>query len=338
MTQTTLLCGNMTHMNRRALLKAGVIGIGSSTLAGCIGTGDDPSGDFPTEDIRWIVPYGPGGGFDTYSRGLAEFMPNHLPNDVDIIVENVEGAGGQTGAIEMWRSDPDGYTIGIWNVPGMITQQLVADTEYDLTEVSWIGRISTESYMMGVGADTPYESLDDLRNADEPVQFSQTAPGATGYLVDVVAAEVLDYEYHHVMGFEGSAAQVGGVLRGDAEAVTTIFQVIQPAVEDGEIRPIVVLAEEAPSFAADTPTVVDLGYDELTDLRLQNPVGGPPGIDDEVVEVLESAMISAANSDEMQEWAENNEVPIEPANSQETAQGVIDAVDLFDEYQDLLED
>ncbi len=51
--------------------------------------------DFPSKNIRWIVPYKPGGGFDTYSRAIARTMKKFLPKGVNVIVTNKPGAGGQ---------------------------------------------------------------------------------------------------------------------------------------------------------------------------------------------------------------------------------------------------
>src|SRR5665811_844975 len=47
--------------------------------------------DFPQEgkDIRWIVPFSPGGGFDTYARTVSRFLPKYLPNEPNVIVENI---------------------------------------------------------------------------------------------------------------------------------------------------------------------------------------------------------------------------------------------------------
>src|SRR5690554_3850182 len=55
------------------------------------GGGDSDEAWEPTSDIEWIVPYSPGGGYDTYSRGLAQVMVDEgiLPSGVNILVRNV---------------------------------------------------------------------------------------------------------------------------------------------------------------------------------------------------------------------------------------------------------
>lgn len=322
-----------TQLNRRKLLQLGGSAAALGMLAGCLG--DDASEEYPADDIRFIVPYGPGGGFDTYARGLGDHMPEHL--DAEINVDNVEGAGGRTGANEVYRADPDGYTIGLFNVPGMIATQLVEETEYNLNEVSWVGRIGAEPYMILVGSDTDYETVEDLQEADEPIRFAQTGAGATSWLVDVIATQAMEIERNHVMGYDGSQGMITAVLRGEAEAMSMVYQAVQPQVEDGELRPIVALADEPPDFAPDTPTAAEVGYDDLADLGLHYPIGGPPGVDENRIEILEEALLETADSDEMTEWGEEVSLPIEPLGSQETGELINNMGDLIEQYQDLLE-
>src|SRR5665811_2116451 len=112
---------------------SGPEGGGTTTTEGATqgGGASEPAEDFPTDDITWIIPYSPGGGFDTYSRGVARLLPKHLPGNVNVIPENIEGAGGRRGTATLYRADPDGHTIGIINVPGAIVTELLQDTEYN---------------------------------------------------------------------------------------------------------------------------------------------------------------------------------------------------------------
>lgn len=331
----------------------------ATTLAGCTGNGDgdadpgdgdadpgdgdsddngeDDSIDYPTDDIRWVIPYSTGGGFDTYSRGTAEFMPEYLPNDVDIRPENVPGAGGRTGANEIYRADPDGYTIGIFNVPGMVTTQLVQDTEYDLTEIEWIGRLGAEAYILSVGSHTDYRSLQDLQEADE-VSFAVTGAGGTSDLITAIGTDVMDINTSLVSGYEGSAEARTGVIRGDADARMTTYGNAQGHIEDGDMVGVIALDSEAPDFAPDAQVVTEEGYDELAGMGLQRPVGAPPDTPGEVIDILEDSLEQTVQSDEMQEWAEDQDRPLNWADAEETAQIIENTTVTFDDYRDILED
>lgn len=322
--------------DRRSFLKGTGTAILVSSLTGCVGGGGngDDGADFPTEDIRFVIPFSSGGGFDTYARALSEFMPEHLPNDVDVRPENVPGAGGRTGANEVYRAD-DAHTIGIFNIPGNITTQLVEDTEYDLTEITWIGRVADESYVLLVNPDTGYETLEDLQAADE-VSQSATDFSATSAVAAIISTDVMGINTDFVTGYDGSSEALTAVIRGDVDGRTTTWENARSLVGDGTLHPIISLTEEPPSWGEDIPTVVDEGYEEAA-IGLQRPIGAPPGIDDDQRKILADALEEAVKSDEMKEWSEESDRPLNYLSAEETDKLIQENIETFEKYSDLLE-
>ena len=101
--------------------------------------GDD-SGDYPSQNFRWVVPYSAGGGFDTYSRGFAEVMAeNQLPGGVEIGVENItpiaEGLSTAFGG--------DEYTLAMLPMPAASAQQVLFPdiAKWDVEEFTVLGSI-----------------------------------------------------------------------------------------------------------------------------------------------------------------------------------------------------
>ena len=96
----------------RTLLPLAVAGV---LLTACGGTEETTSGsaeqaaEYPTEEIRLLVPYTAGGPTDTVARLVAERMSADLGQQ--IVIENMGGAGGTLGAGRVAASDPDGYTV-----------------------------------------------------------------------------------------------------------------------------------------------------------------------------------------------------------------------------------
>src|SRR6186997_968777 len=99
---------------------------------------------FNGKTVTYIVSTGPGGGYDTYGRLVAEYMQKYLPGST-FIVKNVPGAGHLIGANTIYASKPDGLTIGTF-VTGLIYNQLIkADgVRFDLMKMSWIGKAASE--------------------------------------------------------------------------------------------------------------------------------------------------------------------------------------------------
>src|SRR5438270_8477550 len=101
-----------------------------------------------------LIPYAPGGGFDVYVRVIAPVMENYLPRKVNIVPTNVAGGGGSKGTVQLYRARPDGYSIGIFNIPGaFILQQQQGGAAYDLAKLAWIGAIGgSDHYAISVSA------------------------------------------------------------------------------------------------------------------------------------------------------------------------------------------
>src|SRR6266852_5835490 len=118
---------------------------------------------FPVKNIQFVIPYAPGGGFDVYPRVVAPVMEKYLPNKVNIVPINIAAGAGSRGVTQLYRSKPDGYTIGILNVPGMfILQQQQGSGAYDLNKFTWIGAMGEgERYFTNVGASSPVKNFAD---------------------------------------------------------------------------------------------------------------------------------------------------------------------------------
>ena len=83
---------------------------------------------FPTQQIRLLVPYGPGSGTDVVARSLAKLAGPELGQS--LIIENKPGANGTLGASQLINAKPDGYLLSIVPV-GIFRQQHVVQTNLD---------------------------------------------------------------------------------------------------------------------------------------------------------------------------------------------------------------
>ncbi|WP_332307238.1 hypothetical protein [Pseudorhodobacter aquimaris] len=100
--------------------------------------------DFPTRDIRLIVPWPAGGGADAILRKISNIAEQDLPKS--IYVENIAGAVTATGLIQMSNARPDGHTVAVMTYDSTITLPrggLVPG--YSLDNMKLIARITTEA-------------------------------------------------------------------------------------------------------------------------------------------------------------------------------------------------
>ena len=65
--------------------------------------------NYPSQPLKIVVPFAPGGGSDFIGRFIADKLTKSLGQTV--IVDNRPGAGGATAAANVQQAAPDGYTL-----------------------------------------------------------------------------------------------------------------------------------------------------------------------------------------------------------------------------------
>src|ERR1700683_2240278 len=92
--------------------------------------------DFPGRNIDFIIPKSPGGGFDNLVRVIAPALEKYLPRKVNVVPDNIPAGGGGKGIGQLYRSRPDGYTIGAVDLPGsFILQEKQNRAGFDLNKI-----------------------------------------------------------------------------------------------------------------------------------------------------------------------------------------------------------
>lgn len=232
-----------------------------SALAACSGGGGGAadSDDFPSERIEMIVPWAAGGGTDQTGRQLAAAAEETC--DTNIVVSNQTGSTGAVGHRAAADAEPDGYTVGLATAELAIVEHLgVAQiTPEDVTAVM---QYNLTPGVVSVPSDSPYESIDDLVAAAEEQDLTVSTSG-TGSIWHIGYAgmnEKFGVEMTNVP-FDGSAPAIASTLGGQTDANSAGIGEIVAQVEAGELRPLVVMAEERVEQFPDTPTLQELGTD-----------------------------------------------------------------------------
>jgi tripartite-type tricarboxylate transporter receptor subunit TctC len=111
-------------MNRRRLLAS----IGT-VLAGASLAGRAAAQTFPSRPVRLVVPFTPGSGTDIVARAIGPVLSKGLGQPV--VIENRPGAGGTIGALQVARSDPDGYTLLVHSAGHALNPAIYPNLPYD---------------------------------------------------------------------------------------------------------------------------------------------------------------------------------------------------------------
>lgn len=291
--------------------------------------------EYPQKDITIVIPFNSGGGFDTYVRALAPSLEKHLPNSINVLPKNLPGAGGRRGASDIFRSRPDGYTIGIFNMPGVLIPQLQnIPTAYELSRVTWLGTLGYDPYVYAVKGDSPLDSIEDVKQLGRAVTYGATGPGSTSYVATNIVSETLGIPYDIITGYTGSSAYLLGLIRGDFDAAMISFSLARSYLESGDIKAIAVFGTESSDPAiADAD---DLGAPELGQLRVVRMMGGPPDLPKDVAALLEGALLSAMADADFEAWLEHTGNEVQPAGASETAASVTKMTQFYDQFKQLL--
>jgi tripartite-type tricarboxylate transporter receptor subunit TctC len=258
---------------------------------------------FPEKNIEFIIPFGPGGGFDRTVRIISPQLEKTLPNKVEVVPKNVPGAGGGKGLTTVFRAKPDGYTIAIANMPGAAIPAITGDkVEYDVNKFTWIARLATEEYMLAVPAKSSIKTIEDIQKLGRPLKIPSTDFGSTAYAASEIFAQVLKFQTQHLVGYKGTNDYIVGVIRGDGDAAVAPVATLKQFLQSGDMRAIFTTEEK--SSVPGVKSIGDLGHKELVGLGVERFVVGPPGMPADVVKILSDSLMKAVASPEAQKFAE----------------------------------
>ncbi len=246
-------------------------------------------------------------------------MQKHLPQGVNVVVRNVTGAGGRTGSIQLYRAKPDGYTVGLLDVAGLLPYQKAVGADkagFDVEKYVWIGRVATEPWVLLVSAKSPLKSLADLK-ARKDLSWGIEGPGSTKWLFAIIQARELGLPMRFVSGYGGTGEMIPASLRGDFEIWTNAGPAHIPYVKNGELRALIQFGDKRMSAFPDVPTAKELGHDLIAEiLRL---LAAPPGTPADAARTLEGAFLKAMNEAEFKAWVEKSQQEANPGGQKEAA-------------------
>jgi tripartite-type tricarboxylate transporter receptor subunit TctC len=288
--------------------------------------------EYPDKNIEFIIPFEFGGGFDRTVREIAPILATFLPHKVEVLPRNVPGKIGRTGMAAVFRARPDGYTIGIADIPGAEIPELLGEqAEYDINKFTWLARLSADEYMLAVAAKSPIRTLDDLRKLGRPVQLTTTGFGATVDAAGQILGAVMKFPMQNLTGYKGTADAIIAVLRGDGDAVIAPVSTLGEFIQSGALR--AVFTTEQKSSMNGVPTVGDLGFSELSGLAVERHVVAPPNLPAPIAKMLSDALVKAAESPEAKALAAKAKEPFSPLPAAEAKASADQSLALYAKYK-----
>jgi tripartite-type tricarboxylate transporter receptor subunit TctC len=290
---------------------------------------------YPQKNIEFLIPFGPGGGFDRTVRLISPFMEKALPKRVEVLPKNLPGAGGRRALATVYRAKPDGHLISIMNSPGAAIPMLLGQkVEYDLGRFAWIAKIGAEDYMIGVSAKSPIKTIDDLKKLGRPIKIPTTGFGSTAYAAAAVFAEAFGLKAEHIPGYKGTNDYIVGIVRGEGDIAVAPVSTFKQFVESGAIRPLMTF--EAKTSMPGIRTVAELGQPGLSGLAVERYIVAPPNTPANIVKILSDAIGQAANNPELKAKAEKTGEPLQYIPSDKAKAAFDKALAVYEKYKPAL--
>jgi len=274
-----------------------------------------------------IVCTKPGGGYDLYGRLMAQFMKKYLPGST-IIVKNVPGAGHIIGCNEIYASNPNGLTFGVFNRALPLAQVGgLKGIKFDLSKMSWLGSPSTEDYSFIISTKTPFRSLEDVMKADK-VLLSSAGVGSVSHVTPLLFAQMAGLKnFKLVTGYGGGEAELA-MMRGEIHGQFASWASVRSFAEEGNAVPILFITKEPVKGYENVSLLQNVITEEkhkpVVDLLLTinlmgRPFAGPPGIPKDRLKILQDAFAKACRDPELLKIAEKVEIPINYISGEEAA-------------------
>jgi tripartite-type tricarboxylate transporter receptor subunit TctC len=253
---------------------------------------------YPAHPVRVIVPYAGGGPPDLTARLLAQKLSEGLGQQ--FFVENLPGAGGNTGVANASRATADGYTLLVISTGFFVNPSLYARVPYDpIRDFAPLSLIASSPNVLMVNRSVPARTLTELvdlvRANPGKLSYAHASTGSTPHL----AGELLKLRFGLdlvTVPFNSGPQAIMSAIGGHTPIAITALPSALPNVKDGRVRAIAVTGPKRAAVLPDVPTMKESGADDQESETLNGilaPAATPRAIIDllhrEVAKVMASA-------------------------------------------------
>lgn len=258
---------------------------------------------YPNKPIRIIVPYAAGGTSDILARQIGPKLTEVWNQPV--VIENRAGANGNVGAEFVAKSAPDGYTLLLTDLGGLVISasvypKLPFNPSKDFSPVVMV---SYSPHVLAVHPDVQ------VKNVQELVAMAKAHPGKLNFAISGIggAPQLAGIEFAQRTGvnwtyipYKGGSDAVTAVVAGQAHVLFNGMLATWPSVTGGRLRALAISSAQRVPSAKDTPTVAEQGLAGFETGSFQGVVGAA-GTPREIVLKLNAELIKVLNTADMKE-------------------------------------
>jgi len=263
---------------------------------------------WPQKPVTMVVPFPAGSASDVVARILAPRLSELLKQEV--VIENVSGAGGTTGALRVARAAPDGYQIA-FGVTGTHSQNqlLYKKPPYDATtDFAPVGLIAEAPYMLITRPDFPAGNLKEFisyaRGDQAKLQFGSGGPGSGTHITCLLLNIAIGVETTHVP-YRSTSQAMPDLLAGRIDYLCDPIQTALPGIEQKTVKAIAALSRERATVLPAVPSAQEQGLANF-DASIWFALFFPKGTSTTIIKRLNGALGAALDTESVRERLENN--------------------------------
>ena len=268
--------------------------------------------DYPTRNVRIVVPFGAGGPADVYARFVGQHLSDAFKRP--FVIENRPGAGAIIGTDEVVKAAPDGHTLLMMSNTHTVNETLVPNRPYQLMrDLVPVAPVNYSDLLMVVNPSVPGKDLKEFialaKSKPGDLNYASSGQGTpyhmAGELFKAMSGTDIVHVPHRASG-EARTSVIGGHTQMMIDAISTMA----PTVQAGQVRALGVTGQKRSSIMPDVPTIAEAGvpgYEATIWLGIMAPKGTPQPIVDklnaEINKVLNRADVKDA-------WAKQGVEPL----------------------------
>lgn len=249
---------------------------------------------WPSQPIRLIVPYPPGGSVDNLARLLAPTLSQKLGQPV--VIENKAGASGTIGVDATVRATPDGSTFG-FGVPGAISGlPHIMKVPYDVGKIQYVSLVARIPMVFVVNPAAPETTLPAFIDAAKknPGKYNYGSAGnlTTPHLAGELLKQQTGIEIMHVP-YKGAAPAVTALLGNEVQMLPADASAVLGFIKAGKMRALAVGSAERFIGLPDVPTTRELGLPRVlveSNYGVIAPTGTPAAIVDKMADAIAQSL------------------------------------------------
>ncbi len=278
------------------------------------------SAPYPNRQIRYIVPFAPGGPTDAISRAIGTRLAESWGQPV--VVDNRPGAGGNIGTEIAAKSPADGYTLFSGTVANAINHSLFPGLTFDFVrDFAPVTMTYVTGLILAVHPSLPVRSVKELialaRKRPGELTYSSSGVGGTPHMSGELFNTLAGVKMLHVP-YKGSAPAMIDLLGGQVQLTFDNMLSVLPQVKAGKLRGLAVTLTERSPLVPDLPTVAEAGLKGF-EVRSWNGVVVPTGTPREIIARLNTEIVRILRAPDLREKFAAQGIELTPGTPEEFA-------------------